>query len=103
MPDRSSFLVRIGFHAEDVPEVVRADVLRAERARGIALRRSGHLERIWRVPGGSDSVSIWSTASTAGLHELLTSLPIAPWSTFQAEPLSPHPLDAEPDATPGAE
>lgn len=89
------FLVGIGVDVEGIPEERRQEVLAAERARGIALVRSGHLVRIWRVAGRSDSVSIWSATDPAELDDLLRSLPVHAWSRFDVTALEAHPLEAE--------
>jgi muconolactone D-isomerase len=94
-PGRCTYLVGIRFRAEDVPEPRRADVLAAERKRGEALREAGNLVRIWRVPGGADSVSIWSADDADDLHDMLASLPIAPWTTFDVTALAHHPLEGQ--------
>jgi muconolactone D-isomerase len=94
-PGRCTYLVSIRFRAGDVPEAVRKDVLAAERQRGITLFDAGNIVRIWRVPGGADSVSIWSADDADALHDMLASLPIAPWTTFDVTPLAQHPLEAQ--------
>jgi muconolactone D-isomerase len=100
---RNAFHVVISFRAVDVPESRRAEILTAERQRGVALLRAGHLERIWRVPGGSDSISIWAADDADHLHEMLTSLPIAPWTTFTVIALAHHPLESDARAPQAAE
>ena len=92
------FLVRIALDVADIPEAQRAQTLAEERARGVELVGSGNLVRIWRVPGGSDSVSVWSAADGDQLDELLGSLPIHPWSTFDVTLLDAHPLEAAAEA-----
>ncbi len=94
-PGRCTYLVGIGFRAEDVPEARRSAILTAERARGIELITTGNLVRIWRQPGGADSISIWSADDADELHALLASLPIAPWTQFQVTALAHHPLEAQ--------
>jgi muconolactone D-isomerase len=91
------FLVTIELRSGDIPEQVRGEVLRAERQRGLELRRSGQLRHIWRLPGGGSSVGVWSASDADSLHEMLASLPIAPWTGFRVVPLARHPLQDVPD------
>jgi muconolactone D-isomerase len=93
------FHVRIDFRPDDLPADRRDQVMADERVRGRALRDQGHLERIWRVRGGSSSISIWSAPDEARVHELLAALPIAPWSRFDVFELERHPLELEAGST----
>jgi len=93
------FLVEITFDAAVVPSERRAAILRDERQRGRELMRAGKIERIWRIPGTSSSVSIWSAGSRAQLDGWLQALPIAPWSEFQIIDLDRHPLESEEERT----
>jgi muconolactone D-isomerase len=54
--------------------------------------RNGVITGMWRVPGQSANWGIWSVESAEELHELLTSLPLAQWSTFDIHLLAHHPL-----------
>jgi muconolactone D-isomerase len=89
------FHVRIDFRPADVPEDERDAVMTAERARGRAMVAEGHLERIWRVPGSSSSISIWAADDEAQVRALLGALPIAPWADFDVFELERHPLELE--------
>jgi muconolactone D-isomerase len=93
--ERRPFLVEIRFSPQDVPPERRDAVLTDERHRGRQLMHEGKLERIWRVPGTSSSVSVWSARSPAELDEWLASLPIRPWSEIRVTELAEHPLEAE--------
>jgi muconolactone D-isomerase len=89
------FLVEITFDATVVPSERRDAILRDERQRGRELLRTGKIERIWRIPDTSSSVSIWSAGSQAQVDGWLQGLPIAPWSDFQVTELDKHPLEEE--------
>lgn len=73
----------------------RAALLAAELERGVALRRSGAIQRIWRVPGALRNVGIWSAADATELHDLLASLPLFPWIRAEVTPLATHPIERE--------
>ncbi|EKT81742.1 muconolactone delta-isomerase [Rhodococcus opacus M213] len=60
--------------------------------------RRGVLAGLWRVPGRTANWGLWRVCSAEELHELLTSLPLAPWSTFDVHLLARHPL-MEPEDT----
>ena len=89
------FHVSIAIDVADIPDDIRAEVLEDERAKGREMRRLGHLERIWRVPGNGSSVSVWHARDRAHLTILLDALPIAPWTRFDVFELAPHPLESE--------
>ena len=73
----------------------RGELLEAELARGVELRRAGTIEAIWRVPGELRNVGVWTAADATELHEALTSLPLAPWMRMQVTPLAEHPVERE--------
>jgi len=76
----------------------RAELLAAELARGIELRRAGTIESIWRVPGELRNVGVWNTADATALHEALASLPLATWMRVAVTALADHPIELEVDA-----
>lgn len=91
------FLVKVECEVDEIPAIDRERVLMDERAHGIAFRESGTIERIWRVKGSSGgSFGIWLATDEGELLRLLSSLPIAPWSTFDVVPLEEHPLERHP-------
>lgn len=73
----------------------RATLLARELERGVQLRRSGAIERIWRVPGALRNVGIWQAEDATELHELLASLPLFPWIEATVTPLAKHPVEWE--------
>lgn len=93
------FLVEI---AVDLPAELRepqserrAELLAAELARGVELRRAGKIEAIWRVPGELRNVGVWNAADATALHEALASLPLATWMRVAVTPLADHPVELE--------
>lgn len=66
----------------------------AERARGLELMARGALKRIWRIPGRLSNYSLYDVTDATELHDLLSSLPLWPWTTMNVEPLALHPLEA---------
>jgi muconolactone D-isomerase len=92
------FLVRmeIGLPAAMDPDE-RTALVEAEAARGRELREAGSIARMWRVPGQTANVGIWSAADATALHELISTLPLFAWMSVAVEPLATHYLEA-PDA-----
>ena len=68
-----------------------AEAREAQQAKELASQ--GHLLRLWRLPGASRALGLWSAPSLAALKMILTSLPLAVWMTIETTPLSPHPSD----------
>ena len=89
------FLVNITLRWTDGMDAdEKARIIAAERVRGSELAASGHLVRIWRVPGQFANWGLWRAADATELHEVLTSLPAYPWMTqVQVIPLARHPSD----------
>ena len=73
----------------------RGELLAAELARGVELRRAGTIESIWRVPGELRNVGIWNAADATALHEALVSLPLASWMRLEVTALADHPVELE--------
>jgi muconolactone D-isomerase len=93
------FLVRIEVSLPPtLDEGERAALLRREAERGRALRESGLLRQIWRIPGLLANVAIWSAPTADALHEALTSLPVWRYAEVSVTALATHPLNAAPDA-----
>ena len=57
------------------------------------LAGQGHLLRLWKLPGESRSLGLWSAGDPAELQAILQSLPLDPWMTDETTPLTPHPSD----------
>jgi muconolactone D-isomerase len=93
--DPIEFLVRIDVHLPaDMPADQREEILAAEQVRGRELIAGGVLKRIWRIPGRFSNYSLYDVQNATVLHDLLTSLPLWPWTNMQVEPLAIHPLEA---------
>jgi muconolactone D-isomerase len=89
----AEFLVRI---AVDMPE--RDDeLIAAERAYGRSLMEDGTIVRIWRVPGTTGNVGIWSAPNVTVLHERLRALPAVRWCSIEVTALAAHPLEGGAD------
>lgn len=71
----------------------RTELLAAELARGVELRRAGTIESIWRVPGELRNVGVWSAVDATELHAALSSLPLASWMRTTVTPLADHPVE----------
>jgi len=89
------FLVNLAFQLpEDFSAGQRAQLLAAERDRGLELVRDGTIVRIWRLPGAFANVAIWSCVDATELHDRLTSLPLYPWAIASVTALATHPLES---------
>jgi muconolactone D-isomerase len=75
----------------------RERLLAAELERGRELREAGSIWAIWRIPGGLRNVGVWDAADATELHDLLMSLPLAPWIKADVTPLAEHPLNRSAD------
>jgi muconolactone D-isomerase len=73
----------------------RTALVEAEAARGKELRAAGTIVRIWRVPGRTANVGIWSAADATELHAAISSLPQFPWMSVTVEPLATHYLERD--------
>ncbi|GAB1363873.1 hypothetical protein MASR1M32_31090 [Rhodobacter sp.] len=89
------FLVEITLRWPDgMDDAEKARIIAAERARAAELAASGHLLRIWRLPGRFANIGLWRAADATDLHERLTSLPAYPWMReVSVTPLARHPAD----------
>jgi muconolactone delta-isomerase len=90
----SEFLVTVtvavppGTAAQTVADT---DASEAQQAHDLAAQ--GHLIRLWTLPGSGRALGLWRARDAGQLHEVLSSLPVAPWSAVDITPLSPHPSD----------
>lgn len=86
------FLVAMRIHLP--PEHPRREeILARERERALALRGSGAIKRIWRVPGQAANVGVWEAEDATILHQLLSSLPLFPYSDLEVTALATHYLE----------
>jgi muconolactone D-isomerase len=94
------FLVHIQISLPpDMDVEARSDLLERERKRGLELRGSGTIVRIWRIPGQFANVGVWEAADATELHAALSSLPLFPWMRAQVTPLATHHLESESEST----
>ncbi|MTD53698.1 muconolactone Delta-isomerase [Amycolatopsis pithecellobii] len=90
------YLVRIALKRPDtIDDRTWAAVLDAERAVGLDYRRRGAIQRIWRVPGTTSNVGIWSAPDVSELDQLLAGLPAFRYLTIKVEALARHYLEAD--------
>ncbi len=87
------FLVEIDVR---IPPAEADAVVARERARGRELVAAGTIERIWRVPGITGNVGVWSAPDATALHQAIASLPAFPYANVRVTPLADHPLEKEP-------
>jgi len=57
------------------------------------LAGQGHLLRLWTLPGAGRTLGLWRARDADQMLTILAALPLAPWMTVDATPLSPHPSD----------
>ena len=88
------FLVRAANRLPgDFPAERRAEMRTGERAIAAQWRADGMLQRLWRVPGRSDWVGLFTAADPTVLHDALSTLPMYPWLDLTVEPLATHPQE----------
>jgi len=91
----SEYLVRIELtRPAGIPDADWDDVLTREAAHGRELRAAGTIVRIWRVPGTSSNVGVWSADTATELHEFLTGMPAHPYMKVDVQALAQHYLEA---------
>jgi muconolactone D-isomerase len=90
----AEFLVRTETQvAAGVDSAVVAQLRGAERERALELRASGHLKRLWRVPGRWATVGLYEAVDATELHDVVASLPMWPHTSVHVEPLAQHPQE----------
>ena len=77
----------------DFPAERRAEMRTLERAVAGRWRTEGMLQRLWRVPGRTDWVGLFTTDDATVLHDALTTLPMWPWLEITVQPLATHPQE----------
>jgi len=82
----------------DMDEERRAELLAAEAAYAQGLLASGVINRIWRVPGRTASIGVWSSEDATVLHDHLVGLPLFRWLDITVTPLTTHPFEQSPGA-----
>ncbi|OLT12075.1 muconolactone delta-isomerase [Pseudonocardia sp. CNS-139] len=88
------FLVRASNRLPaDFPPERRAEMRTGERAIAARWRQEGMLQRLWRVPGRTDWIGLFTADDPTVLHDALTTLPMYPWLDLTVEPLSTHPQE----------
>lgn len=89
------FLVQIQVNfPPDLPADELAAVVEREAHRGRELQEAGTIVRIWRIPGRTANVAIWSGADADEIHRAISSLPAFPWIDARVTALATHPLEA---------
>lgn len=89
------FLVEITTTIPDGTDPADVDARRAaEAVRAKELAATGNLGRLWRPVGELRSIGLWRATDEADLRtNVLDSLPLRAWMTFDITPLQPHPND----------
>ena len=77
----------------DFPAHLREEMRTGERAIAARWRAEGMLQRLWRVPGRTDWVGLYTADDATVLHDALATLPMYPWLEITVEPLATHPQE----------
>lgn len=77
----------------DTPSSRIEELVVTERAMAAELAQSGHLVRMWRVPGRRENWGLWRADSVTELHEILSALPVWPYMDLDVHSLAEHPVD----------
>lgn len=68
-------------------------VLRREAEHAGRYRAAGTILRIWRLPGTTANVGIWSAQTATELHDKLAALPAFPYMKVDVQALAQHYLE----------
>ncbi|MGD9958098.1 muconolactone Delta-isomerase [Nocardioides sp.] len=91
----AEFLVRIVLtRPSALDDDAWTSLLAAEREVGLGYRRRGVVQRIWRLPGTTSNVGIWSAPDASDLDRLLAGLPAFRYMSIEVEALALHYLEA---------
>ncbi|MTD52607.1 muconolactone Delta-isomerase family protein [Amycolatopsis pithecellobii] len=69
------------------------ELRRRERDTAQHLAATGHLVRLWRVPGEWANWGLWRAENETELEALLSTLPLRPFMRITVHPTGPHPSD----------
>ena len=91
----AEFIVEIKTVVPDGTPQAEVDRRRAaEAVRAAELTASGNLVRLWRPIGEMRSIGLWVAADEAALRaNVLETLPLSPWMTFDVTAVASHPND----------
>ncbi|MGI8311916.1 muconolactone Delta-isomerase [Saccharopolyspora hattusasensis] len=64
-----------------------------ERHLAAQLAESGHLVRMWRVPGRRENWGLWRAADATEIHDVISRLPVWPYMQVKVISLAEHPVD----------
>jgi muconolactone delta-isomerase len=78
---------------EGTPSRTVHDTEAREARRAKELAGQGHLLRLWKLPGESRALGLWTARDPAEMQAILKSLPLDPWMTVETTPLTTHPSD----------
>lgn len=56
-------------------------------------RRNGVIVRIWRFPGTTSNIGVWTASDATELHTLLSALPAFPYMSIRVDALAQHYLE----------
>jgi muconolactone D-isomerase len=75
----------------DLSDNDRDELMTREREVATALIGAGAIVWMWRLPGTTTSVSIWSAGSAEALDAHLETLPVFPYNDVEITELAEHP------------
>ncbi|TVZ01186.1 muconolactone delta-isomerase [Trebonia kvetii] len=79
--------------AAGTPAEVVDDAKAREAVRARELAMTGHLRRLWALPGQGRSLGLWQAFDGAKMREIVRTLPLDPYMTTEITPLTAHPSD----------
>lgn len=97
-PKTSEFLVQMTLDENAVPETEAGRLFAEERSVALAMKASGTLQRMWRIPGRTATFSVWRVRDATQLHEELSRMPLRRWMRVEVTALARHYLDEQESA-----
>lgn len=89
------FLVRLSLNRDQIPADRQQELFEQERARARELKRAGVIVRMWAVPEGTHTFSIWNELDATQVRAQIDSLPLSRWMKVDVDELAPHYLESE--------
>jgi muconolactone D-isomerase len=75
----------------DLSDVLREELVDAEKRYSRRLQESGEWLHLWRVAGQYANISVFDVESIDALHNILWNLPLFSYLTLDITPLAAHP------------
>ena len=89
------FLVKLTLNRDDIPLDGQQDLFELERTRTRELKRDGVILRMWAVPEGTHTFSLWQARDAPQVVADIDSLPLRRWMNVEVSELAPHYLELD--------